>query len=52
MKSVDIEADRIIIQNLFPRTKKEMPLGLVDGIKTTSKRIRGGRVYEIIIIVN
>ena len=52
VKSVEITADRIIIQNLFTRTRKEISFGLVDGIKTTSNWTRGGRVYEIIIIVN
>lgn len=51
VNSVEIAADRIIIQNLFTRTKKEISFGLVDGIKTTSNWTRGGRVYEIIIVV-
>ena len=52
VKSVEIAADRIIIQNLFTRTKKEISFDLVNGLKTTSNWTRGGPVYEIIIIVN
>lgn len=52
VKSVEIAADRITIQNLFTRTKKEIPFDMVDGLKTTSSWTKGGRVYEIIIIVN
>lgn len=52
VKSVEIGPDRIIIQNLFTRKKKQVPFDLVDGLKTTSNWTRGGRVYEIIIIVD
>lgn len=52
VKSVEISADRLIIENLFTRTKKEVPFDLVDGLKTTSNWTRGGRVYEIIIMVS
>ena len=52
VKSVELGADRIIVQNLFTRTKKEIPSDLVDGLKTTSNWTKSGRVYEIIIIVN
>lgn len=52
VKSVEVAADRIILQNLFTRTKKEISFDWVDGLKTTSNWTRGGRVYEIIIIVN
>jgi hypothetical protein len=51
VKSVEIAADRLVIQNLFTRTKKEIPFDLVDGLKTASNWTRGGRVYEIIIVV-
>lgn len=52
VKSVLIDADRIIIQNLFTRRKKEIPFDMVDGLKTTSSWTKGGRIYEIFIIVN
>lgn len=52
VKSVEISSDRLIIQNLFTRTKKEIPFAMIDGLKTTSSWTRGGRVYELIIIVN
>lgn len=52
VKSVEIAADRLVIQNLLTWTKREISFGLIDGLKTTSNWTRGGRVYEIIIIVN
>ena len=52
VKSVEIAADRLVIQNLFTRTKNELPFDVIDGLKTTSSWTRGGRVYELIIVVN
>lgn len=52
LKSVQIDTDRITIQNLFTRTKKELPFDMIDRLKTTSSWTRGGRVYEIVIVVN
>ncbi len=52
LKSLKIDNDRIIIQNLLTKTRREIQIDTVDGLKITSKWAKGGPVYEITIVVN
>ena len=52
LKSVEIHRDRIVTQSLLTGINRKIWFTTIDGLKTTSNWIKGGRTYEIVIIVD
>lgn len=52
LKSVEIHRDRIVTQSLMTGIKREILFTDIDGLKTTSNWTKGGRTYEIVILVD